>query len=149
MIINDILDFSKIEANKYGKLGSLRFNGARVLIVDDNMVNLLVASEILKTYDIEPETATSGDEAIEKITGARYDLVFMDHMMPGMDGIEVTAAIRAMDISQPVIIALTANAMLGMEEIYRENGFDGYITKPIDMDNLNAVLEKWLGGTTP
>ena len=126
------------------KLGSMRFKGARVLVVDDNDINLLVASEILKTYDIESETAISGNEAIEKVKSERYDIVFMDHMMPGMDGIETTAVIRTMDIPQPVIIALTANAMLGMEEIYRKSGFDGYITKPIDVDSLNAVLKKWL-----
>ena len=129
---------------KTDRLGSRSFKDARVLIVDDNNINLIVASEIIKTYNIEPETAISGIEAISKIKNKNYDLIFMDHMMPGMNGVEATAAIRALDIPQPAIVALTANAIIGMEDFYMQNGFDGYIAKPIDIDNLHTILEKWL-----
>jgi len=138
-----------ITRRKANRLGSKSFKNARVLIVDDNAINLIVASEIIKTYEIEPELATSGSEAIEKVKNTNYDLVFMDHMMPGMNGLEATTAIRAMDITQPAIVALTANAILGVEDFYIKNGFDGYIPKPIDIDNLHAILEKWLGDTNP
>jgi len=130
---------------KVSRLGSRSFKDARVLIVDDNAINLVVASEIIKTYDIDPEVANSGSEAIEKVKSKDYDLIFMDHMMPGMNGLETTIAIRALDIQQPAIVALTANAIVGMEDFYMENGFDGYIPKPIDIDSLHNILEKWLG----
>ena len=147
MFINGV--YSKKESNtkKSDKLGSRSFKGARVLIVDDNEINLIVASEIIKTYDIEPEMAYSGFEAIEKVKNTKYDLVFMDHMMPGMDGLEATTKIRKLNIQQPAIIALTANAMSGMEEFYIKNGFDGYIPKPIDLNSLHSILEGWLDGS--
>lgn len=143
--LNDTDAGSQSRSTGAEKLGSQSFKGARVLIVDDNEINLIVASEIIKTYDIDPETVNSGAGALEKIKETQYDLVFMDHMMPGMDGVETTVAIRELDIPQPVIIALTANAILGMEDIYKKSGFNGYITKPIDVDSLTAVLGKWLG----
>lgn len=146
--INGKADKDAVGHSSADKLGSMSFKNARVLIVDDNEINLIVASEIIKTYDIEPETVNSGAAAIEKIRNTEYDLVFMDHMMPGMDGIEATAAVRALDIVQPVVIALTANAILGMEDVYTKSGFDGYVTKPIDVESLNAVLAKHLGGKT-
>ena len=134
-----------VNTKKANRLGSRSFKDARVLIVDDNEINLIVASEIIKTYDIEPEVANSGPEAIGKVKNKNYDLVFMDHMMPGMNGLEAMAAIRALDIPQPTIVALTANAILGVEDFYIKSGFDGYISKPIDIDNLNTILDKWLG----
>jgi len=92
----------------------------------------------------------SGIEAIEVVKLNHYDLVLMDHMMPSMDGIEATAQIRAIDrddksyFQNLPIIALTANAVSGMKEIFIANGFDDFISKPIDTSKLNAVLEKWI-----
>ncbi len=124
-----------------------RFPGLKALIVDDNAINLIVASEIIKTYDIEPDEASSGGEALDMVLAAGYDIVFMDHMMPGMDGIEATAAIRALPVpKRPVIIALTANAILGMEKMYLDNGFDGYLTKPLSVSALNEIMLKWFPG---
>ena len=116
----------------------------KVLVVDDMSVNLLVAKGLLKPYGIKVDTADSGREAIDILkTGERYDIVFMDHMMPDMDGIETTAVIRHYNIDVP-IIALTANALVGNKELFTSNGFDGFIAKPIDVAELDDILNKWI-----
>ncbi len=121
---------------------------ARVLVVDDNNVNLRVAEGFLKQYMISPILAGSGKEAIEHIEKEPpFDLIFMDHMMPGQDGVEVTRQIRSMkreDAKNVPIIALTANVVKGVEEMFLENGMNGYLPKPIDSKRLNQLLEQWL-----
>jgi CheY-like chemotaxis protein/HPt (histidine-containing phosphotransfer) domain-containing protein len=112
----------------------------RVLVVDDVETNLYVARGLLAPYGLSVETAVSGFETIERIRdGAVYDIIFMDHFMPKMDGIETVQKIRGMGYTQP-IIALTANALTGQAEMFQENGFDGFISKPIDLRQLNASL---------
>ena len=114
----------------------------RILIVDDVHTNLYVARGLLAPYGLSVETAESGFEAIEKIkSGITYDIIFMDHFMPRMDGIEATKIIRELGYTQS-IVALTANALAGQTEMFLENGFDGFISKPIDIRQLNAVLNK-------
>jgi PAS domain S-box-containing protein len=114
----------------------------RVLIVDDVESNLYVAKGLLAPYGLTVETARSGFETIEKIKdGAVYDVIFMDHFMPEMDGIEATKKIRELGYTQPVV-ALTANALAGQAEIFAANGFDDFISKPIDIRQLNAALNK-------
>jgi signal transduction histidine kinase/CheY-like chemotaxis protein/HPt (histidine-containing phosphotransfer) domain-containing protein len=111
-----------------------------VLIVDDVETNLYVAKGLLSPYGLTIDTAESGFEAIEKIKAGRlYDIVFMDHMMPKMDGIEATKIIRESGYTRPVI-ALTANAVAGQAEIFLSNGFNDFISKPIDIRHLNALL---------
>jgi signal transduction histidine kinase/CheY-like chemotaxis protein/HPt (histidine-containing phosphotransfer) domain-containing protein len=119
---------------------------ARALVVDDVPTNLAVAQGLLSIYDITVDTCLSGAESIEAVTMHNYDIVFMDHMMPGMDGIEATAQIRALGrrYAELPIIALTANAVSGMKEMFENNGFNGYISKPIEISKLSAVLEKWI-----
>ncbi|MCL1908513.1 MAG: ATP-binding protein [Holophagaceae bacterium] len=122
---------------------------AAVLVVDDVKTNLNVAKGLLSIYDIDATLCTSGANAIEALTSERYDLVFMDHMMPEMDGVEATSRIRAMGARDPhytnlPIVALTANAVVGMKELFLENGFSDFLSKPIDMPHLNTILEKWL-----
>lgn len=121
---------------------------ARVLVVDDNTVNLKVAEGFLKQYMISPVLAGSGKEAIRYIKEEEpFDLIFMDHMMPGQDGVEVTKEIRGMDRADAKsvpIIALTANVVKGVEEMFLENGMNGYLPKPIDSKRLNQLLEQWL-----
>jgi signal transduction histidine kinase len=118
----------------------------KVLVVDDMETNLYVAKGFLLPYGLAIDTALSGKEAIEKIKhGKSYDIVFMDHMMPVMDGIEAVRAIRANGYARP-IIALTANAVTGQAEIFLANGFDGFISKPIDIRELNASLNKYVRG---
>jgi signal transduction histidine kinase/CheY-like chemotaxis protein/HPt (histidine-containing phosphotransfer) domain-containing protein len=119
---------------------------ARALVVDDVPTNLAVAQGLLSIYDIAVDTCLSGAESIEAVTMHNYDLVFMDHMMPGMDGLEATAQIRALGrrYADLPIIALTANAVSGMKEMFERNGFNGYISKPIEISKLGAVLERWI-----
>jgi CheY-like chemotaxis protein len=103
----------------------------------------------LAPYGLSVDTATSGFAAIDKIKeGKVYDVIFMDHMMPKMDGIEATHALRAMGYTQP-IIALTANALVGQAEMFLSNGFDGFISKPIDVLQLNTSLNKLVRDKQP
>ena len=114
----------------------------RILIVDDVETNLYVAKGLMSPYGLSIETASSGPEAIEKIrNGATFDIVFMDHFMPKMDGMEAVKIIREIGYILP-IIALTANAVNGQSEIFLSNGFNGFISKPIDIRQLNAMLNK-------
>jgi signal transduction histidine kinase/CheY-like chemotaxis protein/HPt (histidine-containing phosphotransfer) domain-containing protein len=120
-----------------------------VLIVDDVETNLYVAKGLMAPYGLSIDTAESGYEAIGKIkAGKVYDIIFMDHMMPHMDGIETTRAIREMGYEQP-IIALTANAVTGQAEMFLSNGFDDFISKPIDIRQLNMVLNKLVRDKQP
>ena len=113
-----------------------------VLIVDDVEANLFVAKGLMKPYGLKIETAISGYEALDKIRGGNvYDIVFMDHMMPGMDGIETTKLIREAGYKPPVV-ALTANAIAGQKEVFLKSGFSDFISKPIDIRQLNLVLNK-------
>jgi signal transduction histidine kinase/CheY-like chemotaxis protein len=112
----------------------------KVLIVDDVEINLFVAEGLLTPYKVSVETALSGFEAIEKVeSGSYYDIIFMDHMMPKMDGLETTRKLRDSGYTG-TIVALTANALVGHEDLFLENGFDGFISKPIDVRLLNASL---------
>ncbi|MCL2057463.1 MAG: ATP-binding protein [Oscillospiraceae bacterium] len=116
---------------------------ARVLVVDDNAMNLNVATGLLRLYKIAAETASSGEQAIEMLKNKQYDIIFMDHMMPGMDGVETSRAIRGMGIGG-AIIAFTANATTGAKEILLDAGMDDYLTKPISRKDLTSMLDKWL-----
>jgi CheY-like chemotaxis protein len=121
----------------------------RVLIVDDVETNLYVARGLMAPYGLSVETATSGFEAVDKIkSGATFDIIFMDHYMPKMDGIETVKIIRDLGYTRP-IVALTANALTGQAEIFLENGFDGFISKPIDIRQLNATLNKLVRNIYP
>jgi signal transduction histidine kinase/CheY-like chemotaxis protein len=116
----------------------------KVLIVDDIETNLFVARGLIEPYRIKTETVTSGQEAIDLIkSGESFDIIFMDHMMPGLDGIEATKIIRKMGYIKP-IVALTANAIVGTKTLFFESGFDGYVSKPIDLKNLNKYLVKYI-----
>ena len=120
-----------------------------VLVVDDVETNLYVAEGLLCAYGLRIETAVSGFAAIEKVeSGAVYDVIFMDHMMPLMDGVETTRKLRAMGYGG-VIIALTANALSGTDEMFRQQGFDGFIAKPIDVHFLNTILNEFVRDRHP
>jgi CheY-like chemotaxis protein len=111
-----------------------------VLIVDDVDANLFVAKGLMKPYGLTIETVMSGYDALDLVrAGNQYDIIFMDHMMPGMDGMETTKLIRESGYTQPVV-ALTANAIAGQAEVFLDNGFDNFISKPIDTRQLNNVL---------
>jgi len=121
----------------------------RVLIVDDMETNIYVAVRLMKPYGLQIDTAASGIEALEKIKeGKVYDIVFMDHMMPEMDGIETTQRLRELGYTHP-IVALTANAVTGQADMFLQNGFDSFVSKPIDIRQLNAVLNKLIRDKQP
>ncbi|MDR2695567.1 MAG: response regulator [Deltaproteobacteria bacterium] len=120
-----------------------------VLIVDDVETNLYVAKGLMRRYLLRIDTALSGFEAIEKIRdGNVYDIVFMDHMMPQMDGMEATKTIRDLGYTRP-IVALTANVVAGQAEVFLANGFDYVLAKPIDLRQLNATLNKLVRDKQP
>jgi PAS domain S-box-containing protein len=115
-----------------------------VLVVDDVETNLYVARGLMSPYGLKIDTVLSGFDAVNKIReGAKYDIIFMDHMMPRMDGIEATKIIRNFGYTHP-IVALTANALSGQAEMFLNNGFDDFISKPIDIRQLNSVLNKMI-----
>ena len=120
--------------------------GARVLIVDDNEMNLKVAGNLMKLCHIHPDTASTGAETIELMARNKYDIVFLDHMMPQMDGIETLHALKdkALIPSDCRMIVLTANAVVGAKEKYIKEGFDDYLSKPVALKELTEALKKYL-----
>jgi len=113
-----------------------------VLVVDDVETNIFVAKGLMAPYQLRFDSADSGFEALDKIkSGNEYDIVFMDHMMPKMDGVETTGKMRELGYERP-IVALTANAVAGQADIFLKNGFDDFISKPIDIRQLNTILNK-------
>ncbi len=132
--------------------------GVRVLAVDDEEMNLVVAKGVLGSYGIQVDTCLSGKEAIEKCSAISYDIIFLDHMMPGFDGVETLKRIR--EINNGIyrdlpVIALTANTISGAREMFRHEGFTEFIPKPIERAVLERVLRRVLPkhciryGTTP
>ena len=128
-------------------------NWAKVLVVDDLKTNLVVAKALLGKYKMEVDCVISGQDAVDKIKSGDkiYDAVFMDYMMPGMDGIEATRMIRAIDTEYTralPVIALTADAVAGNEQRFKEKGFQAFVTKPINIMKLDAVVRRWIVAKT-
>ena len=126
---------------------NLRLLEKRALIVDDEPMNLVVASKLLREYGMIVNTAESGKEALEKYKQSKFDVIFMDHMMPEMDGVETMKKIRFMADEMnrhPIMIALTANAVSGAREMFAREGFDGFIAKPIDIKEFERVMKRVL-----
>ena len=115
----------------------------KILVVDDNTINLDVVSGLLRLYNITASTAISGHEALQMVGSEKYDLIFMDHMMPEMDGVEAVNKMREKGIHVP-IIALTANAVTSAKEMLLSVGMDDFLSKPIVRDELNTILKKWI-----
>ena len=115
-------------------------------MTDDNTMNIKVANGLLKKFAIKCDSAYSGEETIELVKQKTYDIIFLDHMMPKMDGIETLTILKEQQLitDQTKIIALTANAIVGAEETYLAAGFDDYLSKPIDMGKLEELLHKYL-----
>jgi len=122
---------------------------AKVLVVDDVDTNLKVASGLLAPYMMEVDLCNSGIKAVDAVKNKIYDIIFMDHRMPDMDGVEATKIIRSLNKKDPYfgnvpIIAFTANAVTGYIDMFLENGFNDFMSKPIDTIVLNTLLEKWI-----
>ena len=137
-------DFSNNDRERNKKIVRELMPYGKVLVVDDMKSNLDVARLLLSPYELQIDTAESGFDAIDIIKlGSEYDIVFMDHMMPKMDGVETVKRLRGLGYEQP-IIALTASAVTGQREMFMANGFDGFISKPIDLRQLNDSLNKYV-----
>ncbi len=120
---------------------------AGVLIVDDNEINCMVAEEMLKPLQMRIDIASDGRQALEMIRKNRYDLIFMDHLMPVMDGIEAVTALRGMEetyFKEVPVIALTGNAAREQQEEYIHAGMNGFLSKPLDLAELYRVIREWL-----
>ena len=142
-------NFRNISLEKKSQIVHEQMPYGKVLVVDDVESNLLVAKGLLNPYGLHIETVKSGFDAIKKIEDNKnYDIVFMDHMMPKMDGLKTTKILRDMGYKHP-IVALTANAVIGQEEMFLANGFDGFISKPIDSRELNHILIELIRNKKP
>lgn len=149
-ITQKIMDESPIgdlEIHKVQKRKAAPFDasGKRILIVDDNKLNLKVASRLLEPYQVTIETVESGQECIDLIQNKNsYDLILLDQMMPEMDGVETLKQLKAIKEFTIPVIALTADAIVGKKEEYLSAGFDDYLSKPIDSNELHKILKKYL-----
>lgn len=148
----DVLQGEKLHFDGRRSNGRRRFIApkAKILIVDDNQMNLKVASGLLRPYRMKIVTADSAVTAMELLSREKFDMVFMDHMMPGMDGVEALQHIRAMEPSwckDVPVAALTANAVSGAREMFLQEGFCDMVAKPIEMSLLERVLQRWLPET--
>ena len=145
-ILNGESMVQRIDGSHY-QAGHFVAPDANVLVVDDSMMNLKVVEGLLRPYKIRLFTAMSGQEALQMLDWGHYDLIFMDHMMPGMDGVETLHRIRKKQGSyyQNVpVVALTANAIGGAREMFLAEGFDDFVAKPVEISNLERVLKKYL-----
>ena len=142
--------YSDKKRNRITQINRVRLPDAHVLVVDDNVTNLDVAKGLLKLYGMQIDCVTSGQQAINAIRNReiKYNAIFMDHMMPGMDGLEAVSLIRKLgsDYAENIpIIALTANAVVGNEEMFLKNGFQAFLSKPINIMRLDEVIRHWVG----
>lgn len=134
-----------VETKTVVATSKLDLTGKKILVVDDNMINLKVASRLLKDYNCIVDTANSGFDCIDKISnGASYDLILMDDMMPKMSGVETFHKLKENENFHIPTVALTANAISGMKEKYLQEGFQDYLAKPIEKTELYRVLVKFL-----
>ena len=147
-ILNGVSEkFSYSEKNRFS--AGFTASGVKLLLVDDINTNLKVAQGLLMPYDMEVDLCHSGVEALVAVRQKVYDLIFMDHKMPNMDGVETVGHIRRMADEDPYfakipIVALTADVVSGARERFLENGFNDFLSKPIDTVKLNELLERWI-----
>ncbi len=149
--LNESLIFNRENLHYYGEDSDIVdadfiAPAAKILIVDDNAVNLTVAEGLLEPLKMQIDTALSGKEAIDKISEQYYDMIFMDHMMPELDGVETTHVIRRFhaEYNEVPIIALTANAVDGMKDLFLQEGMNDFVAKPIEFRTLVSKVRQWL-----
>ena len=118
----------------------LDLTGKKILVVDDNEINIKLIKRLLAEYNPDIDSCTNGMEAINKVQEVRYDLIFLDHMMPGLDGIQTLSKMKDLIASVPPAIALTANSYSGAREKYIEDGFYDYLAKPFNVNDLKNLL---------
>ena len=151
-ILNGIPDTGNF-CGTFDSFSVIKFSlpNVRILVVDDFATNLKVAEGLLTPYNAYVETCLSGERAIELLKSEDFDIVFLDHMMPEMDGVETVSRVRDLEKNKKSdlktripIVALTANTVVGMREFFLKNGFDDFLAKPIDVTILNEILDKWI-----
>lgn len=144
------IDFEKVSSSGSQKgilTEGLTFNDKKILVVDDNKINIMIATRIISKWGPAIDTATSGNEAIEKIRNTKYDLVFMDIKMPGINGFEATSVIRSLPgdyFARLPIIALTASSLHSDHSKFTESGMNGHLLKPFNPEELKAILSRFL-----
>ena len=148
-IDQEVVDDMKIGAISIESIASneenpLDLTGLKTLIVDDNNVNIKLASRLLKQFNLEVVTASNGQECLDLVKQEDFDIIFLDHMMPGLDGIDTVHMLREAGNEMP-IIALTANSYSGSRDKYIEEGFTDYLPKPFQYKELNKILKKYMG----
>lgn len=151
-LIQDWKSYQKYTGDTDSMIAQRLHGGADILLVDDNELNLKVAETLLKQYGLEPDKACGAKEAVEMAKKKPYQLIFMDYMMPEMDGRETMEQIRACeewDYSEVPIVALTANVVQGVREAMMGEGFDDYLSKPIYKKSLEGLLLKWISDPIP
>ena len=147
-VLDDIDDDILYDESRRQNLGFVA-PSASILVVDDMNTNLRVAEGLMLPYKMQIDVCESGADAIKRVREKQYDIIFMDHMMPEMDGIEAAKGIRSLEdetgyYESVPIIALTANAVSGVKEMFLQNGMNDFLAKPIDIVKLHALLEKWI-----
>ena len=140
------MEVPETEENEEDEINYQDYSDKKILIVDDSKINLKVAETLMKPYKFKIDTAISGEEALKKVNDERYDLIFMDIMMPKMNGVETLYKLRENEDFTTPVVALTADAIEGTDEKYLSVGFNSYLSKPIDRKLLNKVINKYLGG---
>ena len=117
--------------------------GKKILVIDDNSINLKLAERLLSQYNFDITLIDNGHDAIEEISNNKYDMIFLDQMMPEMDGVETLNEMRKLSNDLPPVIALTANSYSGAKDIYLNKGFDNYLAKPINLKSLNKIINEY------
>jgi CheY-like chemotaxis protein len=150
-IVESLSSFRYLDEKKQEQKNLMRpdLSYARVLVVDDFPTNLDVAAGMLRKYKMQVDCVMSGQESIDLIAVGNpvYDAIFMDHMMPGMDGVETVKVIRALGnkyAKNVPIIALTANVVAESEKMFLENGFNAFLPKPFNVMSLDSVVQHWI-----
>jgi CheY-like chemotaxis protein len=142
--------YSADRVEESGEFAYTPLRGVRALIVDDVDINLEIAQGIMEPYEMRVDCVLSGAAAVAAVRAGdpKYDIIFMDHMMPEMDGVETVRVIReeiGTEYARTVpIVALTANAIVGNDVFFMNNGFQGFLSKPIDLRQLDEVLKLWV-----
>lgn len=146
--LDQIIDDNVLKEDKQAITSDAKIDvtGKQILIVDDNNLNLKVAMKIMSNYGPTIETVTSGFECLEKVKEHTYDLILLDDMMPKMSGTETLKELKKLDNFNTPVVVLTANAISGMKEKYLADGFNDYLAKPIEKEELERVLNKLNGG---
>jgi CheY-like chemotaxis protein len=151
-MVKNLKNYQSSIGSKYDKnsrVARIKMPYAHVLVVDDNHTNLDVTQGMMRPYGMTIDCLTDGQQAVDAVREGKvkYNAIFMDHMMPGMDGIEATRIIRSMDSEYAKtvpIIALTANAVVGNEEMFLSNGFQAFLPKPMEVARLDEILRRWV-----